>query len=245
MPPQFRLRPGSVSDLNHAVRLYDACLGSDKLIQLLFPGKREQDPVAFKTHLYRLYAKRFWSVEWMFTFVVREAAGEEGEEVVGFSCWKKPAGEIGFVERWLSIFAWVAPIVRNFIALQTKLFPTVDLYPATAFDRCFPPIEEALFVNKKPKEWWYLSTLAVHPSYQGHGLGGLLMNEGLDMADAYQQKQQKKQKSQDDEVRGGKVWLIGLRGTDRFYTRFGFNEVGRANVGELSEWDGGIVMFRE
>jgi hypothetical protein len=103
MPPQFRLRPGSVSDLNHAVRLYDACLGSDKLIQLLFPGKREQDPVAFKTHLYRLYAKRFWSVEWMFTFIVREAGEEVEEEVVGFSCWKKPAGEIGFVERWFSI----------------------------------------------------------------------------------------------------------------------------------------------
>jgi hypothetical protein len=103
MPPQFRLRPGSVSDLNHAVRLYDACLGSDKLVQLLFSGKRDSDPVAFKTHLYRLYAKRFWSVEWMFTFIVKEAAGEEAEEVVGFSCWKRPAGEIGFAERWLSI----------------------------------------------------------------------------------------------------------------------------------------------
>ncbi|KAM0519484.1 hypothetical protein ACHAPE_003658 [Trichoderma viride] len=245
MPPQFRLRPGSVSDLSHAVRLYDACLGSDKLVQLLFPGKREHDPVAFKTHLYRLYAKRFWSVEWMFTFVVREAGEEVEEEVVGFSCWKKPAGEIGFVERWFSIFAWVAPIVRNFIALQTKLFPTVDLYAATAFDRCFPPIEEALFANKTPKQWWYLSTLAVHPSCQGHGLGGLLMNQGLDMADAYQQKQQQKKKSDGERVTRGKVWLIGLRGTDRFYTMFGFNEVGRANVGELSEWDGGIVMFRE
>lgn len=143
-----------------------------------------------------------------------------------------------------STVAWVAPIVRNFIALQTKLFPTVDLHAATAFDRCFPPIEEALFANKKPKEWWYLSTLAVHPSYQGHGLGGLLMNEGLDMADAYQQKKLQKKKD-DGEVRRGKVWLIGLRGTDRFYSRFGFKEVGRANVGELSEWDGGIVMFRE
>lgn len=133
--------------------------------------------------------------------------------------------------------------MRNFIALQTKLFPTVDLYAATAFDRCFPPIEEALFADKKPKQWWYLSTLAVHPSHQGHGLGGLLMDQGLDMADAYQQKKSSSQG--DSQVKKGKVWLIGLRGTDRFYTRFGFNEVGRANVGELSEWDGGLVMFRE
>lgn len=126
--------------------------------------------------------------------------------------------------------------MRNFIALQAKLSPTVDLHAATAFDRCFPPIEEALFADKKPKEWWYLSTLAVHPTYQRRGLGGLLTNEGLEMADAYQQKKS---------GRGGKVWLIGLNGTDRFYKRFGFKEVGKANVGELSEWDGGLVMFRE
>lgn len=122
MPPQFRLRPGSASDLNHAVRLYDACLGSDKLIQILFPGKREQDPVGFRTHLYRLYAKRFWSVEWMFTFIVKEAGGEEGqeeeEEVVGFSCWKKPAGEIGFVERWFSICEFFLLLLSQLIILR-------------------------------------------------------------------------------------------------------------------------------
>ncbi|KAL7923670.1 hypothetical protein ACQKWADRAFT_311924 [Trichoderma austrokoningii] len=242
MPPQYRLRPGTASDLAHAVRLYDACLGQDLLVQILFPGAREHDPVGFKTHLYRIYAQRFWSVEWKFTFVVKEAGDEEEEEeeeVVGFSTWKRPKGEVGFVERWCTIFAWVAPLVRKFIALQTKLSPTVDLHAATAFDRCFPPIEEALFTAKKPKEWWYLSTLAVHPSYQGHGLGGLLMDEGLGMADAYQQKKNSSQTSR------GKAWLIGLRGTDRFYNRFGFKEVGRANVGELSEWDGGLVMFRE
>lgn len=128
MPPQFRLRPGSVSDLNHAVRLYDACLGSDKLIQLLFPGKREQDPVAFKTHLYRLYAKRFWSVEWMFTFVVREAAGEQEEEVVGFSCWKKPAGEIGFAERWFSICEFSLFSSPSHLTIRRGFLETCDCF---------------------------------------------------------------------------------------------------------------------
>lgn len=134
MPPQFRLRPGSVSDLNHAVRLYDACLGSDKLVQLLFPGKRENDPVAFKTHLYRLYAKRFWSVEWMFTFVVKEAAGGQEEEVVGFSCWKKPAGEIGFAERWLSICEFF-PFTSHLVMLW---FETRDCFKSIFITGNFP-----------------------------------------------------------------------------------------------------------
>ncbi|EHK27150.1 uncharacterized protein TRIVIDRAFT_34075 [Trichoderma virens Gv29-8] len=227
MTAAFRLRPGTAADLAHAVRLYDICLGPDRLVELLFPGKKD-DPEAYKKYLYRLYAKRYWSVEWMFTYVIKEGGDAVGSEVVGFACWKRPMAEISFSERWLSLFAWVAPIMRAFLTLQNKITPpNIDFYAARAFDRGFPPIEKSLFAGKNRDEWWYLSTLAVHPSVQGNGLGALLMGQGLRMADE------------------GKVWLIGLRGTDVFYSRFGFREVGRANVGELSEWDGGIVMFRE
>ncbi|KAL6798454.1 acyl-CoA N-acyltransferase [Trichoderma sp. SZMC 28012] len=244
MTAAFRLRPGSASDLAHAVRLYDACLGSDKLVSLLFPAKKD-DPAAYKKYLYRLYAKRYWSVEWMFTFVVKEGGDAVGgSEVVGFACWKRPKTEISFSERWFTLFAWIAPVMRAFITLQNKIAPpNVDFHVALAFDRCFPPVEKAVFAGKQPEEWWYLSTLAVHPSAQGQGLGALLMAEGLTMADEFQEKQAVVVKAE-GKARG-KVWLIGLRGTDTFYSRFGFSEVGRANVGELSEWDGGLVMFRE
>lgn len=103
MTAAFRLRPGSAADLAHAVRLYDACLGSDKLVSLLFPAKKD-DPAAYKKYLYRLYAKRYWSVEWMFTFVVKEGGDAVGgSEVVGFACWKKPKTEISFSERWFTL----------------------------------------------------------------------------------------------------------------------------------------------
>ncbi|TFB02240.1 hypothetical protein CCMA1212_005776 [Trichoderma ghanense] len=261
MPPTFRLRPGTASDLTHAVRLYDACLGSDKLVALLFPRKNE-DPESYKKYLYRLYAKRYWSVEWTFTFVVKEGAESESESedqddlVVGFACWKRPSAEVGFQERWFTLFSWIAPLMRTFISLQNTLNPlNIDPHAAHAFDRVFPPIEKTLFADKNRAEWWYLSTLAVHPSVQGIGLGGLLMAQGLNKADEWQQQEEQQQRDEEDgrqrgteggaaEVRG-KIWLIGLRGTDAFYSRFGFVEVGRANVGDLSEWDGGIVMFRE
>lgn len=145
---------------------------------------------------------------------------------------------------YITKVAWIAPVMRAFITLQNKIAPpNVDFHVALAFDRCFPPVEKAVFAGKTPEEWWYLSTLAVHPSAQGQGLGALLMAEGLTMADEFQEKQAVVVKAE-GKARG-KVWLIGLRGTDTFYSRFGFSEVGRANVGELSEWDGGLVMFRE
>lgn len=48
-----------------------------------------------------------------------------------------------------------------------------------------------------------------------------------------------------DRSGGAAAWLIGVAGVEAFYQRHGFVEVGRANVGELSGWDGGSVMFRE
>ncbi|KAL7823213.1 hypothetical protein V8C26DRAFT_111755 [Trichoderma gracile] len=266
MPPTFRLRPGTASDLTHAVRLYDDCLGSDKLVALLFPRKGE-DPESYKKYLYRLYAKRYWSVEWTFTFIVKEetkdqseSQNEEEDAIVAFACWKRPSAEVSFGERWFTLFSWIAPLVRTFISLQDTFAPlNIDPHAAHAFDRVFPPIEKTLFADKDRAEWWYLSTLAVHPSVQGIGLGALLMAEGLARADEWQRQrllllQEEQKEEYDGEQRSpeageakvrGKVWLIGLRGTDAFYSRFGFVEVGRANVGDLSEWDGGIVMFRE
>lgn len=142
--------------------------------------------------------------------------------------------------------------MRSYISLADFFSPAsnIDVYAAHAFDRCLPPVETAVFAGKHRPEWWYLSTLAVQPSHQGRGLGSLLVNDGLAVIDAWEAKQAARRGQAQDQNENttkvrGKVWLIGLRGTDAFYARFGFAEVGRANVGEMSEWDGGIVMFRE
>lgn len=83
--------------------------------------------------------------------------------------------------------------------------------------------------SDRRREAWYLSTLCVDPKLQGQGLGGKLLKHGLGAVDR----------------KGAASWLIGLKGLDAFYGRYGFKEVARANVGELSTWDGGLIMFRE
>lgn len=59
-------------------------------------------------------------------------------------------------------------------------------------------------------------------------MGAMLIRDGLRKAD----------------YEGVATWLVGLRGLERYYNRFGFLEVGRANVGELKDWEGGSIMFR-
>lgn len=67
------------------------------------------------------------------------------------------------------------------------------------------------------------------PKLHGLGLGSALLRDGLAKA----------------EKKGLAAWLIGVVGTDKYYSRFGFARVGAVNVGELSHWDGGFVMFKE
>ena len=94
--------------------------------------------------------------------------------------------------------------------------------------RAFAKIEAKLIDTPRKKSAWYLSTLAVDPSLQGQGLGGKLLMHG----------------AQQPDKKGVPTYLVGLKGTERFYGRYGFEEIARANVGELKDWDGGSVMFR-
>lgn len=97
-------------------------------------------------------------------------------------------------------------------------------------NRTLSPIEKELKNTPRRKDAWYLSVVAVDPAYQGQGLGRMLLEEGLKVADKA----------------GVVVWLCGLRGLEGLYEKFGFKTLARANVGEMSEWkESGYVMFRE
>lgn len=127
--------------------------------------------------------------------------------------------------------AWFAPIARAYISLTSYLFPLRSLQGdvAGAYQRVFATIEPGVLNTPRRREAWYLSTLAVEPSLQGHGLGTRLLDHGMAQAKA----------------EGKALWLVGLDGVETFYGRLGFVEVARANVGELKEWKGGAVMFAE
>jgi predicted N-acetyltransferase YhbS len=97
------------------------------------------------------------------------------------------------------------------------------------FTRVLHSVEPQFLNTHRRREAWYLSTLSVHPVYQGQRLGRALVQEGLELVDRNQSAS----------------YLISLKGSELFYPRFGFSEVCRVNVLELKDWDGGSVMFRE
>ena len=73
--------------------------------------------------------------------------------------------------------------------------------------------------------------LAVHPDFQGHGLGAELVQWGVDAAD-------------EESICAS---VVSAEEKEGFYNRFGFAEVGKANVGSLKDngINGGAIMFRE
>ncbi|KAF4965652.1 hypothetical protein FSARC_6590 [Fusarium sarcochroum] len=127
--------------------------------------------------------------------------------------------------------AWFSPIIHVWYSLRDRLFPipNLDQHAAGTFARVFADIEPKLHTTPRRRDAWYLSTLAIHPSLQGNGLGSMLLTAGLERVDKA----------------GVAAWLIGLEGIDNFYERYGFVTVEKANVGELKHWNGGSIMFRK
>jgi predicted N-acetyltransferase YhbS len=121
--------------------------------------------------------------------------------------------------------------MRAALSLRNSLFPIRNLEQNSggAYQRTVDALAPEVFNTPRRKQAWYLSTLAVDPVLQGRGIGSMVLRDGLHKAAQH----------------GKATWLVGVYGTDVLYSRFGYVEVARANVGELSEWDGGYLMFTE
>lgn len=115
--------------------------------------------------------------------------------------------------------------------MRDYLFPIrgIDPHRTGIYQRSFNIVKPSVLNTRRRQQAWYLSHLCVDPKLQGKGLGGMLLREGLQQTDHL----------------GVASWLCGLEGLENYYCRYGFVEVARANVGELKDWRGGSIMFRE
>ena len=90
-----------------------------------------------------------------------------------------------------------------------------DPTKATVLEDTFPLI--AHHWSGSRSESWYLNLLAVHPDYQRKGAGRELVQWGLDEA-------------LKENICSS---VISAFGKEPFYGKFGFVEIGRANIGPL------------
>ncbi|KAF4344685.1 puromycin n-acetyltransferase [Fusarium beomiforme] len=230
-----RIRPGTSADLTATTDLYMQSFDRETLLDFMFPS-RHTDSNPFREWVTRRFRMRYWTPGYVLT-MLNDAKGR----TVAFTWWHKPHDSLSFRERWLSLQpngatdsshldAWVGPIVLAALKLHSYIFPLrhVDSHRLGIYDRVFSTIEPDILNTPRRRSAWYLSSLGVSPDAQGSGYGSLLLQHGLEAADRA----------------GVPTWLVGLSGLDKFYERFGYVEVARANVGELKDWDGGIIMFR-
>ncbi|KAH6899999.1 hypothetical protein B0T10DRAFT_469360 [Thelonectria olida] len=254
MPPYYHLRPGTWSDVPASAVLYMKSFDKEPLLDYMFPG-RQTNPQAFHTWITRRFRLRYWTPGYFLTMVVAYDDDEEEEHddekdhlsriddrqgkpqkknrqgrPVGFTWWHRPAESLSFYQRWLSPSALFRPFIASLLRLQDYLFPIpfIDPHKLAIYDRTFALIEPQVLNSPRRRSAWYVASLGVDPVVQGRGIGGMLIRDGLAQADRA----------------GAAAWLVGLRGLERYYSRFGFAEVARANVGELKDWKGGSVMFR-
>ncbi|KAJ4128015.1 hypothetical protein NW768_008299 [Fusarium equiseti] len=222
----YRVRPGLYSDVSEVVKVWNAAFAKDQLMDILFPG-RQTHPELLLAQITRRFYSRYWTPN----FDLHVLVSTTDDKPVGLTWWKRPDSQLSFYERWISPSAWASPIIHAWYWLRNKLFPipNLDQHASETFARVFTDIEPKLQTTSRRRDAWYLSTLAVEPSLQGNGLGTMLLNHGLERVDKADVA----------------AWLIGLEGIDRFYERHGFVTVERANVGELSHWNGGSIMFRK
>ena len=163
----------------------------------------------------------------------------------------------------------------RYIAMYIQAFryvlsrgPKIDTTALKAAVRVISRQESQLLNTPRRRAAQYLSVIAIDPDLQGSGLGLALMEDGLAQCEAMDDDGQTTttttaaaasgsgedgeeedgkgaRKKKKNKTRGRATWLIARLGTEAFYERFGFGAVGRVNVGEFSDWNGGAVMVRE
>ncbi|KAF4125783.1 Ribosomal protein S18 acetylase RimI [Geosmithia morbida] len=262
----YHVRPGRLSDIPKLMPIFTTTIARDQLFTILFPLKNshgdsgpEVDIDAMKTYMNRVFALRYWSPNFRLS-VAFSVDDVECATPLAFSWWKLPDSQLSLYERWLSPYG-INPTASTMFSrfIEREIEPAIFTPPTTdsksrSMSTSTPSSqdendedevkvgngngneneharedaeEEKRYARRR--QAFYLNTLAVLPSLQGTGLGSFLLRHGL--------------RAVDD--RGAAAWLIALAGVEPFYRRQGFVEVGRANVGEMSGWRGGAIMFRE
>ncbi|EWC47076.1 hypothetical protein DRE_03445 [Drechslerella stenobrocha 248] len=177
MALQYRI--ASIRDAEQLADCAAEALVEDELFAALHPG-RHTDLNRFRTHLKRRARSRLTD----HTYVTLVA--EEKGRIIGFAHWQK-LGPGTTETRWDPLKA----CERRLMAFEDWILsffegadPTVDLAASAAISSEFTELERLYWKNEDgtDREHWHLRLLAVHPTGRRRGIGGNLVQQGIDRA---------------------------------------------------------------
>lgn len=131
----------------------------------------------------------------------------------------------------LTLSLWLSVLQHHSINLThtitSRIWPNRAADPAKSncFAEAFPFFAHHWSGHRE--ESWFLDMLSVHPDHQLRGHGSALVEWG-------------KEKARSECICAS---TTSAERKEEFYNKLGFIEVGRANVGPLSDVEGGTIMF--
>ncbi|KUI57215.1 hypothetical protein VP1G_04565 [Cytospora mali] len=138
--------------------------------------------------------------------VDRDGGGRE--VIVGIAQWSR-FGEGGkeLELRWFDPRNLLRPFFQIAMKIHARIWPNraSDPVDEDILERAYPYFAQAWAGDRA--ESWFLQNLAVHPAYQGRGIGRMLVRWGLDRARG----------------EGAYASVIAARGKDPFYRKCGFD----------------------
>ena len=156
----MRVRPYQASDGPASRAILKQAFADDPIMHIIFPGK-----------MYDLLGERFFGmVAWMLhrSFGMSEVVETEDGTVCAVALWQPAQTTWGAQARQIILLAWM--VWRIGLKGMSKLWP---LMMAT---------ERKRFHHAPTAD--YLQCIGVDPSFQGQGIGSLLLTVGLERAQA-------------------------------------------------------------
>ncbi|PGH06100.1 hypothetical protein AJ79_06634 [Helicocarpus griseus UAMH5409] len=186
----MHLRPLSVSDLPAAASLVADAMRDDEIWQYLCPARMEYYS-HYRDSFLRRMKLRLSKPGWV-TYVAVTDADDEGEpisshgggKIVGYAAWERD-GNSPAARKWRgkndTFGCWIERFLQGIEGYYIDFFnldKSVDKFNLATYLSA----TEGSFPSKIYPELWYLSTLAVHPSYQRRGIGTKLVEWGMEQA---------------------------------------------------------------
>ncbi|KIY03998.1 uncharacterized protein Z520_00690 [Fonsecaea multimorphosa CBS 102226] len=237
------IRLARYSDLDAVSKILAAAFYDEELNDCIFPY-RKQFPDDYVFVWKQKVVKNWWDYNkiWLVSYE-KDPSQKSGEIITGAAEWGregKGSDRLWGLVRWWDPRRLISPFIGLFYSFYRLLIPNrsiavpslSDPNPLNKWNFAYRigPFSEHFFNNPPWRaNHWELSTLGVHPSYQGRGIGQKMVAWGLERA--------KKD--------GLPAVVIGAQGTEPFYQRCGFRHlVGNVSTVEIEDDDEGKKVVR-
>ncbi|KAI7544135.1 hypothetical protein KC331_g6986 [Hortaea werneckii] len=223
------IRPAQRSDLSPAARVCAKAFFDTELFGEVIHPYRHQYPDDMHLYWLKNFRRGLNRKDNYILVATVSEPGESQPRIVGVAQWIRRRARAGSQDQSSSTSSEQNKAEEE----QEELPPNRAADPAKldVLQRVGPFVDHKW--SGERAETWYLGLLAIHPDFQGHGIGKQFVAWGFERAKA-------------DAVC---VSVISALGKDGFYRSCGFDvDVGYATEGEgnpLSGVPGGLVMFRD